>query len=224
MSVLRFKRSTLPQPPSWTSISTLHVTCQTTHQCSEIANLAQSIAFLCESSNDSLTVAVPRWRNGGPSARHGIWRAFHRGLFGPDSCRTSKIFTNVHSSHLWAWTSSLWHFLTTPSHLIATVSDTRRISVRGCLTLSLWWRVLDVASHLSGWSLNRPPCRKRKSGHHSLSCSWFRISHVSFALGFLETSHVGFFARWFSLARFPKLRMMYYIYVYIFICRYEGLV
>ena len=103
-------------------------------------------------------------------------------------------------------------------------SETRRLSVCCCLTLSLWWRVLDVASHHSGWSLNRPPCRKRKSGHHSLSCSWFRISHVSFALGFLETSHVGFFARWFSLARFPKLRMMYYIYVYIYICRYEGLV
>ena len=222
MSVLRFKRSTLPQPSSWTSISTLHVTCQTTHQCSEIANLAQSIAFLCESSNDSLTVAVPRRGNGGPSARHGIWRAFHRGLFGPDSCRTSKIFTNVHSSHLRAWTSSLWHFLTTPSHLIATVSDTRRISVRGCLTLSLWWRVLDVASHHSGWSLNRPPCRKRKSGHHSLSCSWFRISHVSFALGFLETSHVGFFCTLVFIGAFPEvaydvLYICIYMYMYVYV-------
>ena len=55
-----------------TDIPTLHVTCQTTHQCYAIANLAQPIAFLCESSNDSLTVAVPRRGNGGPSARHGI--------------------------------------------------------------------------------------------------------------------------------------------------------
>jgi hypothetical protein len=122
----------------------------------------------------------------------------------------------VQSSHLWAWTSSLWHFLTTTSHLIETVSETRRLSVCCCLTLSLWWRVLDVASHHSGWSLNRPPCRKRKSGDPSLSCSWFRISHVRFALEFLETSHVGFLHVVFHWRVSRRCVWCTYIYIYLY--------
>ena len=142
MSALRFKRSTLPQPPSWTYISTFHVTCSATHQCPEIANPAQSITFFCESSNDCLAAAVPYRGNGGPSARHGIWRAFYRGLFGPDSPWTSMIFADVHWSHLRAWKPSLWHFLTTTSCLISVwFQKTDGFSVC-CLNPSLWWRVL----------------------------------------------------------------------------------
>ena len=36
-------------------------------------------------------------------------------------------------------------------------------------------------------------------------------------LDFWKPHMSDFFARWFSLARFPKLRMMYYIYVYIYV-------
>ena len=65
----------------------------------------------------------------------------------------------------------------------------------------------NVASHQSGWSLNRPPCGKRKGWDPPLQLQLIQNSHVRFLHLISWKSHMSVFTRRFGLARFSKSRI-----------------
>ena len=145
--------------------------------------------------------------------------------FGPDSDRTSTHFPNgdqiqTELQHIFQLGTRAipglkpvpWHVLATPSCLISVAFSKPDDFFVCCLTLSLWWRVLERCIPSFRLELEWTPVRKKEEWNPSLQLQQIQDSHVGFALDFSGIVHVSFFMV-FRIGACLTLRMICTIYV-----------